>query len=64
MSKPPSRAPDAVLSEKTTEEQAIIYRLSGDFNPLHIEPSIGKKLGFKGAILHGKHGCVGNLERR
>lgn len=54
LSKPPSRAPDAVLSEQTTEQQAVIYRLSGDFNPLHIEPSIGSKLGFKGAILHGE----------
>jgi hypothetical protein len=51
--KPPARAPDVVFSEKTTEEQAVLYRLSGDFNPLHIEPSIGKGMGFPGAILHG-----------
>ncbi|SGY73919.1 BQ5605_C005g03327 [Microbotryum silenes-dioicae] len=51
--KPPARKPDVVFSEKTTEEQAVIYRLSGDYNPLHIEPSIGKELGFPGAILHG-----------
>ncbi|SCV69191.1 BQ2448_2211 [Microbotryum intermedium] len=51
--KPPSRKPDVVFSEKTTEEQAILYRLSGDYNPLHIEPWIGKELGFPGAILHG-----------
>lgn len=33
----PSRAPDTTVEEKTTEEQAAIYRLSGDYNPLHIE---------------------------
>lgn len=53
VSKPPARAPDAVMSEKTTQEQAIIYRLSGDYNPLHIFPEIGQRLGFPGAILHG-----------
>lgn len=53
LSKPPTRAPDVVFSEKTTEEQAILYRLSGDYNPLHIFPDIGRKLGFPGAILHG-----------
>ncbi|KAM0749219.1 hypothetical protein T439DRAFT_303087 [Meredithblackwellia eburnea MCA 4105] len=51
--KPPARKPDFIWSEKTTEEQAIIYRLSGDYNPLHIFPDIGKGMGFKGAILHG-----------
>ncbi|KAL8287490.1 hypothetical protein RQP46_003348 [Phenoliferia psychrophenolica] len=53
LSKPPARTPDFVFSEKTTEEQAILYRLSGDYNPLHIFPDIGKKMGFGGVILHG-----------
>lgn len=51
--KVPSRAPDHVVEEKTTEEQAAIYRLSGDYNPLHIDPAFAKMGGFKAPILHG-----------
>ena len=51
--KPPSRMPDVVVEEKTTEEQAVIYRLSGDYNPLHVDPAFAKVGGFKVPILHG-----------
>ncbi|OAL03560.1 multifunctional beta-oxidation protein-like protein [Phaeosphaeriaceae sp. SRC1lsM3a] len=50
---PPKRAPDVVVEEKTTEEQAAIYRLSGDLNPLHIDPAFSKVGGFDTPILHG-----------
>merc|ERR1711881_610845 len=44
--KPPQRKPDAVV------EQATVYRLSGDRNPLHIDPEFSKVGGFKTPTLH------------
>ena len=50
---PPSRAADKVVEEKTSEDLAAIYRLMGDWNPLHIDPEFSEVGGFKVPILHG-----------
>jgi acyl dehydratase len=49
----PDRAPDRSVSIATLPRQALIYRLSGDWNPLHADPAIAAKAGFAAPILHG-----------
>ena len=53
MNNPPSRSPDKVIEEKTSEDLAALYRLMGDWNPLHIDPKFSKVGGFDVPILHG-----------
>ena len=50
---PPERDPDAVVESPTMSHQALIYRLSGDKNPLHADPDFAKLGGFDTPILHG-----------
>ncbi|KAJ3774561.1 peroxisomal dehydratase [Lentinula raphanica] len=50
---PKDRKPDWVVRQKTSPDQALLYRLSGDYNPLHIDPQVGRAAGFGGTILHG-----------
>lgn len=49
----PDRAPDKVLVSPTSTQQALVYRLSGDLNPLHADPAFAKMAGFDQPILHG-----------
>ncbi|HKA89840.1 MAG TPA: MaoC/PaaZ C-terminal domain-containing protein [Haliangiales bacterium] len=72
---PDGRAPDFAMTERTLPEQAALYRLSGDLNPLHISPEFARRSGFDRPILHGlctygyagravlRHACGGDASR-
>lgn len=49
----PDREPDAVATYATTPQQALLYRLCGDRNPLHSDPAFAESAGFPAPILHG-----------
>jgi acyl dehydratase len=49
----PDRAPDASTTYTVTPQQALLYRLCGDRNPLHADPEFAKMAGFDAPILHG-----------
>ena len=49
----PSRDPDMVYVTETRADQALLYRLSGDRNPLHADPAVAKRAGFPAPIFHG-----------
>lgn len=58
----PERAPDMVVDLDCSPRSALIYRLTGDLNPLHIDPEAARKVGFERPILHGlaTYGYVGH----
>lgn len=51
---PEDRAPDFTDTQPTRPEAALLYRLMGDYNPLHADPAYAAKAGFKMPILHGR----------
>ncbi len=49
----PQRQPDHVVEASISPQAALIYRLSGDYNPLHVDPDFARAAGFEQPILHG-----------
>ena len=49
----PERRPDVTVTLATRKDQALFYRLSGDRNPLHADPELARRVGFRAPILHG-----------
>ncbi|MFP1153602.1 MaoC/PaaZ C-terminal domain-containing protein [Mycobacterium sherrisii] len=49
----PDRAPDSTFEVTTAADQALLYRLNGDLNPLHVDPAFARAAGLDRPILHG-----------
>ncbi|WP_066266687.1 MaoC/PaaZ C-terminal domain-containing protein [Hydrogenophaga palleronii] len=49
----PDRAPDATAELPTRPQAALLYRLNGDYNPLHADPAVARNAGFERPITHG-----------
>lgn len=50
---PPREQPDAVVGYRTRRDQPLLYRLTGDRNPLHSDPTVAQRAGLRRPILHG-----------
>ncbi|MEU3251746.1 MaoC/PaaZ C-terminal domain-containing protein [Streptomyces sp. NPDC006997] len=50
---PPAGPPDRTVERAVRDDQALLYRLSGDWNPLHADPEFAKVAGFERPVLHG-----------
>ena len=71
----PDRVPDFETAEAIPSTQALLYRLNGDYNPLHADPSFATEVGFTKPIIHGlctfgyagravvRHACDGDPDR-
>ncbi len=63
----PGRPPDAVAAGKPSENQPLLFRLSGDVFPLHVDAAFARRAGFEGPIMHGlcTHGfaCLALINR-
>jgi len=49
----PERSPDTTVDIRTATQAALLYRLSGDYNPVHADPAVAARAGFRAPILHG-----------
>jgi len=62
----PERAADLVVEQRVSPRAALIYRLNGDVNPLHVDPAAARASGFDRPILHGlaTYGVIGGVVLR
>jgi acyl dehydratase len=58
----PKREPDLTCELQTRPDQALLFRLSGDSNPLHADPAVARQAGFAGPLMHGR--CTAGIACR